>query len=57
MNRSMLQKFTWKLHLEVEPDRLWRYIADTGRLNQAAGLPEWKLDYVPDEDGGSHQVG
>ena len=57
MNRSMLQKFTWKLHLEVEPARLWRYIADTGRLNQAAGLPEWKLDYVPDEDGGSHQVG
>ena len=53
----MLQKFTWKLHLEVEPDRLWRYIADTSRLNQAAGLPEWKLDYVPEEDGGSHQVG
>ncbi len=50
-------KFLWKVHLKTEPGRLWRYLADTSRLNEAAGLPEWKLSYVPESDGGSHQVG
>ena len=36
---------------------MWRYIADTGSLNEAAGLPEWKLRYIPEDDGGSRQVG
>ena len=49
--------FRWTLHLKSPPDRLWQYIADTGSLNQAAGLPEWKLSYVPEADGGSHQFG
>ena len=50
-------KFVWKVHLKTDPGRLWRYIADTSRLNEAAGLPEWKLSYIPESDGGSHQVG
>ena len=50
-------RFHWKFPLSVEPDRLWRYIADTGSLNEAAGLPEWKLQYIPEDDGGSRQVG
>ena len=50
-------RFQWKFTLGVEPERLWQYIADTGSLNEAAGLPEWKLQYIPEDDGGSRQVG
>ncbi len=50
-------RFQWKFTLGVQPDRLSRYIADTGSLNEAAGLPEWKLQYIPEDDGGSRQVG
>jgi adenylate cyclase len=50
-------KFEWKIAVEAPPDRLWRYIADTNRINQYAGLPEFTFKYVPEDDGGSHQVG
>jgi hypothetical protein len=50
-------RFQWKFPLGVEPDRLWRYIADTRSLNEAAGLSEWKLRYIPEDDGGFRQVG
>jgi hypothetical protein len=53
----MKLRFQWKFSLDVEPERLWQYIADTGSLNEAAGLPEWKLQYIPEDDGGSRQVG
>jgi adenylate cyclase len=49
--------FDWKIPLQAPPDRLWRYIADTNRLNQYAGLPQSVFKYVPEADGGSHQVG
>jgi len=49
--------FDWKIPLEAPPDRLWRYIADTNRLNQYAGLPQAVFRYVPEADGGSGQVG
>jgi class 3 adenylate cyclase len=50
-------KFVWKIPIDAPPDKLWRYIADTNRLNQYAGLPEFTFRYVPEPDGGSHQVG
>jgi len=49
--------FLWKIPIDAPPDRLWRYIADTNRLNQYAGLPEFKFQYIPEQDGGSRQVG
>jgi class 3 adenylate cyclase len=49
--------FDWKIPLDAPPDRLWRYIADTNRLNQYAGLPQSTFKYVPEADGGSRQVG
>lgn len=49
--------FVWKIHLDVGPEQLWRYISDTDRLNQAAGLPQWAFHYVPETDGGSRQMG
>ena len=49
--------FDWKIPLQAPPDRLWRYIADTNRLNQYAGLPKSTFKYVPEADGGSHQIG
>jgi class 3 adenylate cyclase len=50
-------KFVWKIPIQAPPDQLWRYIADTNRLNQYAGLPEFTFQYIPETDGGSRQVG
>lgn len=50
-------RFQWKIPVAAAPDRLWRYIADTNRINQYAGLPEFTFKYVPDADGGSRQIG
>ena len=49
--------FVWKIPIEAPPDKLWRYIADTNRINQYAGLPEFTFRYIPEPDGGSRQVG
>ncbi len=35
--------FHWSVDLKSPPEKLWQYLADTGSLSQAAGLPEWKL--------------
>ena len=43
--------------MDAPPDRLWRYIADTNRINQYAGLPEFTFRYIPEPDGGSRQIG
>jgi len=53
----MAVRFVWKIPIQAPPERLWRYIADTNRVNQYAGLPEFTFRYVPDADGGSRQVG
>jgi adenylate cyclase len=50
-------KFVWKIPIDAPPDKLWRYIADTNRINQYAGLPEFSFKYLPDPDGGSRAVG
>lgn len=50
-------KFVWKIPVDAPPDKLWRYIADTNRINQYAGLPEFTFRYIPEPDGGSHMVG
>jgi adenylate cyclase len=50
-------KFVWKIPVDATPDKLWRYIADTNRINQYAGLPEFTFRYIPEADGGSRQVG
>jgi class 3 adenylate cyclase len=50
-------KFVWKIPIDAPPDRLWRYIADTNRINQYAGLPEFSFEYIPDPDGGSRAIG
>jgi adenylate cyclase len=50
-------KFIWKIAIDAPPDKLWRYIADTNRVNQYAGLPEFTFKYVPEPDGGSRQIG
>ena len=50
-------RFVWKIPIKAPPDQVWRYVADTNRVNQYAGLPEFTFRYVPEEDGGSHQIG
>jgi class 3 adenylate cyclase len=53
----MKSRFVWKILLEAPPDQLWRYVSDTNRINQYAGLPEFTFRYVPEPDGGSRQIG
>jgi len=53
----MAIKFTWKILLQAPPARLWRYIADTNRINQYAGLPEFTFRYIQEQDGGSSEIG
>jgi len=53
----MKARFVWKIALTATPDRLWRYVSDTNRINQYAGLPEFTFRYVPEPDGGSRQIG
>ncbi len=53
----MKPRFVWKLSLEATPDQLWHYVADTNRINQYAGLPEFTFRYIPEPDGGSRQIG
>jgi class 3 adenylate cyclase len=50
-------KFDWKIPVNAAPDRLWHYVADTNRINQYAGLPEFTFRYTPEADGGSRQTG
>ncbi len=50
-------KFVWTIPVNAPPDKLWRYIADTNRINQYAGLPEFSFQYIPEPDGGSRQIG
>jgi class 3 adenylate cyclase len=50
-------KFVWKIPIQAPPAQLWRYIADANRLNQYAGLPEFTFRYIPEQDGGSRQIG
>src|SRR4051812_16473859 len=54
---GMKARFVWKLSLEATPDQLWHYVADTNRINQYAGLPEFTFRYIPEPDGGSRQIG
>lgn len=53
----MKLQFVWKIPIDAPPEKLWRYIADTNRINQYAGLPEFTFKYMPEPDGGSRQVG
>ena len=49
--------FVWKIPIDAPPDVLWRYVSDTNRINQYAGLPEFSFRYIPEPDGGSRQIG
>jgi hypothetical protein len=53
----MRHSFKWKIQLDVRPEQLWQYVADTNSLNKAAGLSEWKLACITDPVRGSRQVG
>jgi class 3 adenylate cyclase len=49
--------YRWHWQLKSSPARLWPYVADTQRFNQASGLPT--IDYleIPLEQGGSRRIG
>ncbi|MBI3977773.1 MAG: adenylate/guanylate cyclase domain-containing protein [Chloroflexi bacterium] len=43
--------------LGVAPEQLWPLVADTGRLNEAVGLPPVHFRAIPRPDGGAQIVG
>jgi adenylate cyclase len=55
--RAVKLRFEWKIPMSTPPQELWRYVADTNRINQYAGLPEFSFRYLPEDDGGSRQIG
>ena len=54
--RRVLQ-YDWSWELEAPPPRLWPYVANTERLNRAAGLPAVQFTTEPDAAGGSRRFG
>lgn len=42
---------TWTWHFDLPPDRLWPVLADTGRFNEAMGLPPYVLEETPQANG------
>ncbi len=50
-------QYDWAWELEAAPDRLWPYVADTERLNRAAGIPAVEFTTEPDPAGGARRFG
>lgn len=42
--------WVWRF-ADLPPERLWPVIADTNRLNEALGLPSYKLEEIPQANG------
>jgi serine/threonine protein kinase/class 3 adenylate cyclase len=49
--------FNWSWELEASPQRLWPLVANTERLNRAAGLPAVQFTAELDPDGGTRRFG
>ncbi len=50
-------KYEWTWELEAAPERLWPYVADTERLNRAAGVPAVDFTSEADPAGGARRYG
>ncbi|MGB9303131.1 MAG: adenylate/guanylate cyclase domain-containing protein [Mycobacterium sp.] len=42
---------TWTWTFDLPPDQLWPVLADTGRFNEAMGLPPYTLEETPQPNG------
>ncbi len=50
-------QYDWTWELEAPPERLWPHVANTDRLNRAAGLPVPDFTSEPDPTGGARRFG
>ena len=50
-------QYEWSWELEAPPERLWPYVADTERLDRAAGLPAVDFASEADPAGGARRFG
>ncbi len=48
--RRRSQTFHWRF--KNSPEKLWQSLADTDRFNEAAGLPRYRIEETPRDDGG-----
>ena len=53
--KVLIANFEWDL--KSSPESLWRYVSDTDRFNQAAGIPPVTYDMVRDEAGRTRKFG
>ena len=53
--RVLTADFEWTLN--SPPEALWRYVSNTDRFNQAAGIPPVTYEMTVDEQGRSHKFG
>ncbi len=49
--------FTWKWDLRASPAAIWPFVANTERLNKAAGLRPVRFTDTIEEDGSPHRTG
>ena len=54
-NRRIEKSWTW--HLKAPREALWPLLSDTARLNEALGLPLYRLRETMDDDGTAHRYG
>lgn len=54
-SKVLIANFEWRL--ESTPELLWRYVSNTDRFNQAAGIPPVSYEMVRDEAGRSRKFG
>ena len=50
-------RYDWTWDLDAPPERLWAHVANTDRLNRAAGLPAPDFTTEPDPAGGARRFG
>ena len=48
---------TWDWRFDSPPERIWRFLADTARFNEAADLPKHEITETPRPDGSVEYVG
>jgi class 3 adenylate cyclase len=53
MTRAFEREWVWRFE-GVAPETIWAILADTRRVNEAAGLPKQEIEEIPQPDGAVH---
>src|SRR5882724_9825177 len=48
---SRVERRTWQWRYDEPPAALWPLLSDTARLNEAAKLPQYQVEDIPQPDG------